>query len=432
MRFILGHSILRPLLASVATLNFFNFVFAALFILYATRELHVRSGTLGIVLGAGAIGGLLGAAVAGRLTRRFGIGPIFVFGMVLFPAPLLLVPLAGGPKTAVLAMLFAAEFLSGLGVMILDISAGAIITALTPHRLRSRSTGALRFVNFGVRPLGALAGGALGSAFGLRPTLWFAAAAGVLGVAVARPVAGSEAPGTSGGGSGVSVVRSPAELEPTERAVAIGTFDGVHRGHRAAIEAAKAAGLRSTVVTFDPHPRLVLGYDVQLLTTLRRRIELIEEAGPDDILLIEFTEALSRLEPEEFVARILEPIGTKAVVAAETFRFGRGRKGDVGLLRRLGLEVIDVPLVEGVSSSRIRELLAEGEMREAAAPPRQAARARRHGCLGRPARRHARVPDRQPRSRAASPRARIRDLRGRGSWRARSDLDRGQPALRRE
>jgi hypothetical protein len=69
MRFILGHNILRPLLASVATLNFFNFVFAALFILYATRELHVRSGTLGIVLGAGAIGGLLGAAVTGRLTR---------------------------------------------------------------------------------------------------------------------------------------------------------------------------------------------------------------------------------------------------------------------------------------------------------------------------------------------------------------------------
>jgi riboflavin kinase/FMN adenylyltransferase len=111
----------------------------------------------------------------------------------------------------------------------------------------------------------------------------------------------------------------------------------------------------------------VLGYDVQLLTTLRRRIELIEEAGPDDILVVEFTEALSRLEPEEFVARILEPIGTRAVVAAETFRFGRGRKGGVELLRRLGLDVIDVPLVEGVSSSRIRELLVEGEMREAAA-----------------------------------------------------------------
>ena len=182
MSFMFRHSILRPSLISVAILNFFNFVFAALFILYATRELDVRSGTLGIVLGAGAVGGLLGAVVAGRLGRRIGIGPSFVLGMVLFPAPLLLVPLAGGSKALVLAMLFTAEFLSAVGVMILDINAGAIITAFTPHRLRSRATGALRFVNYGVRPLGALAGGALGSAFGLRPTLWFAAAAGLLGV----------------------------------------------------------------------------------------------------------------------------------------------------------------------------------------------------------------------------------------------------------
>jgi riboflavin kinase/FMN adenylyltransferase len=165
----------------------------------------------------------------------------------------------------------------------------------------------------------------------------------------------------------MTVVRAPADLERVPRAIAIGTFDGVHRGHRAAIEAAKSAGLRSTVVTFDPHPRLVLGYDVQLLTTLPRRIELLEEAGPDDILVLEFTEELSDLEPEEFVARILEPIGTEVVVAAETFRFGRGRKGDLELLRRLGLDVTDVPLVEGVSSSRIRDLLADGEMREAAA-----------------------------------------------------------------
>ena len=182
MRFILGHSILRPSLISVATLNFFNFVFAALFILYATRELDVRAGALGLVLGAGAVGGLLGATISGRLSRRIGVGPAFVLGMVLFPAPLLLVPLAGGPKSVVLAMLFAAEFLSAVGVMILDITAGAIITGFTPDRLRSRATGAFRFVNYGVRPLGALAGGALGSAFGLRPTLWFAAAAGVLGV----------------------------------------------------------------------------------------------------------------------------------------------------------------------------------------------------------------------------------------------------------
>lgn len=182
MRFIVRSRILRPLLASVATLNFFNFVFGALFILYATRELGVRAGTLGLVLGAGAVGGIIGAIVAGRLGRRLGIGPAFVLGMFLFPAPLLLIPLAGGPRPLVLGMLFVAEFFSALGVMILDINAGAIITALTPHRLRSRSTGAFRFVNMGVRPLGALVGGALGSTIGLRPTLLIAAAAGVAGI----------------------------------------------------------------------------------------------------------------------------------------------------------------------------------------------------------------------------------------------------------
>jgi riboflavin kinase / FMN adenylyltransferase len=164
----------------------------------------------------------------------------------------------------------------------------------------------------------------------------------------------------------VRIVRSPSELEPAPRAVAIGTFDGVHRGHRAGIEAAKGSGLRSTVVTFDPHPRLVLGYDVQLLSTLERRIELIGEINPDELLVLEFTTELSRLEPEEFVAEILEPIGTEVVVAAESFRFGRARKGDLGLMRSMGIDVREVPHVEGVSSSRIRELLAQGKMEGAA------------------------------------------------------------------
>ncbi|HEY7004268.1 MAG TPA: riboflavin biosynthesis protein RibF [Gaiellaceae bacterium] len=164
----------------------------------------------------------------------------------------------------------------------------------------------------------------------------------------------------------MKVVRFLGELEPAARAVAIGTFDGVHLGHRAAIEAVKDAGLRSTVVTFDPHPRLVLGYDVQLLTTLERRVELIRELDPDELLVLEFTAELSRLEPEAFVAQVLEPIGTEVVAAADSFRFGRGRKGDVELLRRLGLEVQDVPILEGVSSSRIRELLGGGEIQEAA------------------------------------------------------------------
>ena len=163
------------------------------------------------------------------------------------------------------------------------------------------------------------------------------------------------------------VARAPAELEGAERAVALGTFDGVHRGHRAVIEAVKATGLRSTVLTFDPHPRLVLGYDVQLLTTFERRLELIEEVGPDETLVVEFTQGLSRQEPEAFAADYLTTIGASVVVGGEDFRFGAGRRGDIALLRSLGLEVRPVPILPGVSSSRIRELVREGDLPGAAA-----------------------------------------------------------------
>jgi MFS family permease len=182
LSFIFRNSILRPALLGVATLNFFNFAFWALFLLYATNELGIRAGTLGLVLGAGAFGGLLGAVVAGPVGRRIGLGPAFLLGMALFPAPLLLVPAATGPRWLVLAMLFVSEFLSGLGVMILDINSSAFMTALTPDRLRSRSTGAFRVVNYGVRPLGALFGGALGAALGLRPALWLSTTAALAGI----------------------------------------------------------------------------------------------------------------------------------------------------------------------------------------------------------------------------------------------------------
>ena len=183
MRFILASTAYRASLLGVATINLFNFMFWALFVLYATRELEVSAGTLGLVLGAGAVGGVLGAFVAAPLGRRIGVGPAFVLGSILFPAPLILVPLAGGPYALVLAMLFASEFLSGVGVMILDINANSINVSLTPDRLRARVTGAHRFVNYGVRPLGSLLGGGLGSLIGVRPTLWIAtvgACAGIL------------------------------------------------------------------------------------------------------------------------------------------------------------------------------------------------------------------------------------------------------------
>jgi MFS family permease len=181
IRYVTSSPIVRSSLLATATINLFNFAFFALFILYANRSLHVRPGTLGLVLGVGALGGVLGSLVTGRISRRIGIGPTFVLGCVLFPLPLLLVPLAGGPRWVVLGCLFLAEFGSGFGVMLLDISYGAISAALVPHRLRARASGAFMVVNYGVRPLGAFAGGVLGSAIGVRPTLWIAAAGAIAG-----------------------------------------------------------------------------------------------------------------------------------------------------------------------------------------------------------------------------------------------------------
>jgi riboflavin kinase / FMN adenylyltransferase len=164
----------------------------------------------------------------------------------------------------------------------------------------------------------------------------------------------------------VNVARSAGELERTPRAVAVGTFDGVHRGHRRVIEAALAAGPRATVVTFDPHPRTALGNLVELVSTLERRLELIAQLGVAETLVVEFDLELARLSPEEFAARILGEIGAQVVVAGTNFRFGRGRSGDFETLARLGFDTRPVPLEEGVSSTLIRQLVRGGELARAA------------------------------------------------------------------
>jgi MFS family permease len=187
LRWIAGSPIVRPTLVATATINFFNFVFFALFVLYATRTLGVSPGTLGLVLGAGAVGGLVGSVATTPVSRRIGIGPTLVVGCLVFTAPFLLVPLAQGPQPVVLACLFLAELGSGFGVMLLDISAGSIFAAVIPIRLRSRVSGAYTFVNYGVRVVGSLLGGLLGSAIGLQSTLWIGAAGAVLAVLLLLP-----------------------------------------------------------------------------------------------------------------------------------------------------------------------------------------------------------------------------------------------------
>jgi MFS family permease len=156
-------------------------MFMALFVLYATRSLHIRPGLLGVVLGAGAVGGVLGSLLTRRIASRAGVGRAYLIGCVVYPLPVLLVPLASGPRALILGMLFTAEFVSGFGVMILDISIGTIFAAVVPDPLRARVSGAFQAVNYGTRPVGALTGGAVGTLIGVHPALWIAAAGGTLG-----------------------------------------------------------------------------------------------------------------------------------------------------------------------------------------------------------------------------------------------------------
>ncbi len=156
--------------------------------------------------------------------------------------------------------------------------------------------------------------------------------------------------------------------------VTVGTFDGVHRGHQAIlrylIDRAEQREGRSTVVSFDPHPREVVHDDsVPLLTTVEERADLFETYGLERFVVIPFTKSFARQSPKAYVEEVLlNRVGLKEIVIGYDHRFGRNREGDQALLERLGtahgftVDVIPPQEVDHdvVSSSAIRELLAEG------------------------------------------------------------------------
>lgn len=188
LKFIAASPIVRASLTGVAVVNFFYCMFSALFMLYAVRVLGVRPGVLGLVIGAGALGGMLGSVLCKRLTARLGAGLVYVAGCLVFTAPLALVPLASATRgAAVLVMLFGAEFASGFGVMVLDISIAAIFAVVIPATVRSRVSGAFQAINYGTRPPGALLGGLAGSVLGLRAALWIAVAGAMAGALLLLP-----------------------------------------------------------------------------------------------------------------------------------------------------------------------------------------------------------------------------------------------------
>jgi riboflavin kinase/FMN adenylyltransferase len=177
----------------------------------------------------------------------------------------------------------------------------------------------------------------------------------------------------------MQVARELETLPRRPRVVAIGTFDGVHAGHRAVIGAAIARGrdlgLRSAVLTFDRHPLAVLDAARQprLLTTAAEKERLIGELGPDELIVLHFDEALAALSPEDFCRRLLRGgLDARVVVVGENFTFGAGGRGDAAALRACGAErgfetiVVGLVTEEGraISSTRIRRLLHEGRLEE--------------------------------------------------------------------
>ncbi|KRE43369.1 MFS transporter [Knoellia sp. Soil729] len=182
MRLVLRHPYLRASLACVTTINFFTFVAAALLILFASRELGLSAGAIGLALGIGATGGVLGAVLAGRVTRWLGVGRTICVGAVLFCAPFALLPLAGGPLWMRMGVLGVVELMSGFGVMLLDVPLNALQTAVTPDEIRSRVVGAFSSMNYGIRPVGAVLGGLLGEWIGIAPTMVLAAVGGTLSI----------------------------------------------------------------------------------------------------------------------------------------------------------------------------------------------------------------------------------------------------------
>jgi riboflavin kinase/FMN adenylyltransferase len=161
---------------------------------------------------------------------------------------------------------------------------------------------------------------------------------------------------------------------PEGRSVAVGTFDGVHRGHRRVIgdagEWGRSQGSRVTVLTFEPHPLELLRPDdpPRLLSSTPIKIDLIAGLDVDELVVIPFTEEFSRLEPEDFCRDVLAgTLGARHVSVGENFRFGHKARGDATLLRSRGeFDTAIVPLVEQaggpVSSSRIRALLEGGDV----------------------------------------------------------------------
>lgn len=171
LRVVIGNPMLRGIAGCTATSNLFSNIIQAVYILYVTRQLGLSAGAIGGIFAVGSTGFLVGALFAGRIARRFGLGPTIIGSIVFGFLGTGLIPLASGTASVAVPLLVAAQFITAFGSPIYNINQVSLRQVITPDHLLGRMNATMRFIVWGTLPIGALIGGALGTAIGLRPTL---------------------------------------------------------------------------------------------------------------------------------------------------------------------------------------------------------------------------------------------------------------------
>jgi len=175
MGHLLRDGALRAVALTAASVNFFGLMIVALLVVYLTRVHDFSPLMIAGVTVAGGIGSLAGALVAPRVSARVGRGRTILLASAIFSVGMLAFPLADGPRWLVLAILAANEVVVGIGIMLFDVTTGALVITDTPRELLGRVSTSLSTVTQGVKAVGALVGGGLATAIGIRPALWVAA-----------------------------------------------------------------------------------------------------------------------------------------------------------------------------------------------------------------------------------------------------------------
>jgi MFS family permease len=178
MAYVWHHTMLRPIAFCTATSNLFSSMISAVYIVYAVRELHYAAGTIGLTFVFGGAGAVIGALVCARVTRPFGVGPTIVWSIFVSGIGMLLVGLA--PRSSAFAWFVVGWALFSFTGVVYNVNQGSLRQVITAPRLQGRMNASMRFMVWGTMPFGALIGGALGTAIGLRPTLVVAGIGGML------------------------------------------------------------------------------------------------------------------------------------------------------------------------------------------------------------------------------------------------------------